>query len=317
MEALRACSRTSSRCPSMRRTSCRCGEGRPALRTHGQFSKLGRAEMVKDSLFALSKRITQLQSIVNREISLVNLHMGQALDGLTDRETGIITTNQQYVMTSFNNLALLLDDVLQQMQNESSCNKPGTGNCEKPGGSGSKPSPSAKQIKGMQQCSPYRAKEKRKASTREREARGPARVQMAAQQAYPTDDPSLEDNSMRTAPTREQPRGHRRDGEIEGHRQRRARSAHAGAPAGHPHPLLAENAERSGERKKSGSRGQRGKHRRSSLRASKNTSVERHRKLSCCEPFRRTSPPTTSSASTIISILWKSRIGSESTAWPK
>lgn len=125
----------------------------PRYVTHGQFQRKLKddAEMVKDSLFALSKRITQLQSIVNREISLVNLHMGQALDGFTDRETGIITTNQQYVMTSFNNLALLLDDVLQQMQNESSCNKPGTGNCEKPGGSGSKPSPSAKQIKGMQQ----------------------------------------------------------------------------------------------------------------------------------------------------------------------
>ena len=104
----------------------------PRYVTHGQFQRKLKddAEMVKDSLFALSKRITQLQSIVNREISLVNLHMGQALDGFTDRETGIITTNQQYVMTSFNNLALLLDDVLQQMQNESSCNKPGTGNCE-------------------------------------------------------------------------------------------------------------------------------------------------------------------------------------------
>ena len=119
---------------------------------HGQEQRKLKddAEMVKDSLFALSKRVTQLQSIVNREINLVNLHMGQALEGFTDRETGLITTNQQYVMTSFNNLALLLDEVLQQMQNTSSCNKPGTGNCEKPGGSGSKPSPSAKQIKGMQ-----------------------------------------------------------------------------------------------------------------------------------------------------------------------
>ena len=125
----------------------------PRYVLHGQEQRKLKddAEMVKDSLFALSKRVTQLQSIVNREINLVNLHMGQALEGFTDRETQLITTNQQYVMTSFNNLALLLDEVLQQMQNESSCNKPGTGNCEKPGGSGSKPSPSAKQIKGMQQ----------------------------------------------------------------------------------------------------------------------------------------------------------------------
>ena len=125
----------------------------PRYVTHGQEQRKLKddAEMVKDSLFALSKRVTQLQAIVNREINLVNLHMGQALEGFTDRETNVITSNQQYVMTSFNNLALLLDEVLQQMQNQSSCNKPGTGNCEKPGGSGSKPSPSAKQIKGMQQ----------------------------------------------------------------------------------------------------------------------------------------------------------------------
>jgi len=125
----------------------------PRYVTHGQEQRKLKddAEMVKDSLFALSKRVSQLQAIVNREINLVNLHMGQALDGFTDRETAVITTNQQYVMTSFNNLALLLDEVLQQMQNQSSCNKPGTGNCEKPGGSGSKPSPSAKQLKGMQQ----------------------------------------------------------------------------------------------------------------------------------------------------------------------
>ena len=125
----------------------------PRYVAHGQQQRKLKddAEMVKDSLFALSKRVSQLQSIVNREINLVNLHMGQALDGFTDRETPVITSNQQYVMTSFNNLALLLEEVLQQMQNKSSCNKPGTGNCEKPGGSGSKPSPSAKQLKGMQQ----------------------------------------------------------------------------------------------------------------------------------------------------------------------
>lgn len=125
----------------------------PRYVRHGQEQRKLKddAEMVKDSLFALSKRVNQLQAIVNREINLVNLHMGQALEGFTDRETALITTNQQYVMTSFNNLALLLDEVLQQMQNKSSCDKPGTGNCEKPGGSGSKPSPSAKQLKGMQE----------------------------------------------------------------------------------------------------------------------------------------------------------------------
>ena len=165
----------------------------PRYVKHGQVQRKLKddAEMVKDSLFALSKRVTQLQSIVNREINLVNLHMGQALDGFTDRETNIITTNQQYVMTSFNNLALLLDEVLQQMQNQSSCNKPGTGNCEKPGGSGSKPSPSAKQLKGMQQSLTKQLEEMKKKMKGSNQGEGKegqrklskGLAQMAAQQA--------------------------------------------------------------------------------------------------------------------------------------
>lgn len=107
------------------------------------------AKMVEDSLFALSKRVIQLQAHVNREIGLVNEHMAKALKGMGDRETPKVTTHQQYVMTSFNNLALLLDEALQQMQKQSSCNKPGTGNCEKPGGMGKKPS--NKQLRKMQE----------------------------------------------------------------------------------------------------------------------------------------------------------------------
>ena len=40
------------------------------------------AVMVEDSLFELSMRIPQLASAVNREIGLVNRHMGKALKGL-------------------------------------------------------------------------------------------------------------------------------------------------------------------------------------------------------------------------------------------
>jgi hypothetical protein len=106
--------------------------------------------MVEDSLFALSKRVPQVSAAINREINLIHDHMGKALAGIPDRKTSEITTSQQYVMTSFNNLALMLDEALKQMQQQSSCNKPGTGNCEKPGASGSKPKPSSGQIKKMQ-----------------------------------------------------------------------------------------------------------------------------------------------------------------------
>lgn len=123
------------------------------------YNKLGQmqrklkddAKMVEDSLFALSMRVTQISAAVNREINQVNENMDKALKGVPDRRTPEITTSQQYVMTSFNNLALMLDEALKQMQQQASCNKPGSGNCEKPGGNGKKPKSSAGDIKKMQE----------------------------------------------------------------------------------------------------------------------------------------------------------------------
>ena len=122
---------------------------------HGQSQRKLKddAVMVEDSLFALSMRIPQLASAVSREIGLVNRHMGKALEGFGDRLTAEIAMNQQYVMTSFNTLALLLDEALQQMQQQQAQKQPGSGNCEKPGGSGNpSPSPKAGDMKKMQQA---------------------------------------------------------------------------------------------------------------------------------------------------------------------
>ena len=59
----------------------------PRYVNHGQAQRKLKddAVMVEDSLFALSMRIPQLASAVNREIGLVNRHMGKALDGFGDR----------------------------------------------------------------------------------------------------------------------------------------------------------------------------------------------------------------------------------------
>ncbi|MFY8137029.1 MAG: DUF4175 family protein [Flavobacteriales bacterium] len=123
------------------------------------YNKLGQiqrklkddARMVEDSLFALSKRVPEISAAVNREINQVNDNMDLALSNIPDRKTPEVTTAQQYVMTSFNNLALMLDEALKQMQQKNSQSKPGQGNCEKPGGNGKKPKPSAGDIKKMQE----------------------------------------------------------------------------------------------------------------------------------------------------------------------
>ena len=92
------------------------------------------AKMIEDSLFALSKRVVQLQSVVNKEINLINANMDKTLEFMSERMKPMAASRQQYVMTSLNNLALLFDEALQQMQQQAQ--KQGEGSCDNPGGNG-------------------------------------------------------------------------------------------------------------------------------------------------------------------------------------
>jgi hypothetical protein len=81
----------------------------------------------EDSLYAISRRIPQIQSTVNTEISSINTHIDQALDNLGDRRTAEANRNQQYAMTAMNNLALMLSEALEQMQKMMNKGKGGKG----------------------------------------------------------------------------------------------------------------------------------------------------------------------------------------------
>lgn len=81
----------------------------------------------EDSLYALSRRIPQIQSTVNEEIAGINNHIDQALENLGDRRTAEATRHQQYAMTSMNNLALMLSEALDQLQNMMNKGKSGKG----------------------------------------------------------------------------------------------------------------------------------------------------------------------------------------------
>lgn len=107
------------------------------------------AKMIEDSLFALSKRVVQLESTINKEIGLINNYMDKTIHFMAERQTAMAASSQQFVMTSVNNLALLFDEALQQMQQQAQ-QKPGEGSCNKPGGNG-KPKPGMAGIKKMQQ----------------------------------------------------------------------------------------------------------------------------------------------------------------------
>ena len=81
----------------------------------------------EDSLYALSRRVPQIQSTVNQEVAGINNHIDQALENLGDRRTAEATRNGQYAMTSMNNLALLLSEALDQLQNSMKKGKSGKG----------------------------------------------------------------------------------------------------------------------------------------------------------------------------------------------
>ena len=76
------------------------------------------AKIIEDSLISLANRVYQIKSFVTREVKEMNEHMDQSLDGLKKRNQAQSISNQQLTMTSINNLALLLGDVLEQMQQQ-------------------------------------------------------------------------------------------------------------------------------------------------------------------------------------------------------
>jgi hypothetical protein len=108
------------------------------------------SKMIEDSLFALSKRVPQLNAVINREISGINQNMDKAISHLAERQTPQANSRQQYAMTSINNLALMLSEITKQMQQQMSQKKAGNKSCSKPGSEG-KPKPSAGNMKKMQE----------------------------------------------------------------------------------------------------------------------------------------------------------------------
>ncbi len=114
------------------------------------------SKLIEDSLLALSKRNPAISAHVNREISAINMNMGKAVSELAERMQANAQMRMQYSMTSINNLALMLNESLEQMQKAAKEGKPGSGSCKKPGKGkpSSKPGdgkPSMQSMKQMQQ----------------------------------------------------------------------------------------------------------------------------------------------------------------------
>jgi hypothetical protein len=106
---------------------------------------------VEDSLYQLAKREMMIKPFILREISSINKNISDAVKNLNDRNISTAAVKQQFVMTSVNNLALMLSDVMKQMESNMNMesSKSGSGSCNKPGGKGKKMS--MKSMRGMQE----------------------------------------------------------------------------------------------------------------------------------------------------------------------
>jgi hypothetical protein len=105
---------------------------------------------IEDSLMALAKRQPMIDNFVTKEMGRVNVQMGMALDNMKVRNSRGAAVHEQFVMTGLNNLADMLMESLQNMQQQmqSDQKKDGDKSCNNPNKSGKgksgKPKPGGK-----------------------------------------------------------------------------------------------------------------------------------------------------------------------------
>ena len=111
------------------------------------YRKLGRRQqriidetkIIKDSLLALAKRQPKIASFIDKELNAIESNQRMSVENIDDHHKKELSKHQQLVMTSYNNLALLLNEALQSMQNQMQSEMAGSGSCNNPGKGRPKP----------------------------------------------------------------------------------------------------------------------------------------------------------------------------------
>ncbi len=91
--------------------------------------------MIEDSLQALATRQAAIQTFITDKVTEIKQGMSIALEKLEDRKKYEGQEKQQRTMQNINDLALMLSETMQNMQEQQSQTS-GDGNCKKPGGKG-------------------------------------------------------------------------------------------------------------------------------------------------------------------------------------
>ena len=95
------------------------------------------SKIVRDSLYALAKRTPQISSMVNNELVDMEINLTKSGQQLEEALFPQARSSQQFVITATNNLALLLNESLEQLEKQQANAQPGDQQCENPGGIGS------------------------------------------------------------------------------------------------------------------------------------------------------------------------------------
>ena len=107
--------------------------------------------MIDDSLTQLAKRQPMIEVFITKEVTKIREYSASARTQLIERQISQALSNQQFALTSMNNLALMLGESLKKMKEKQSecnskCKKSGNGSCSNPGGKGKGKPKSAREL---------------------------------------------------------------------------------------------------------------------------------------------------------------------------
>jgi hypothetical protein len=149
-----------------------------------QFKLQDDFRLIEDSLQALSKRVFQIESFINEKVSEIKGAMRNSIEDLEERRKLQATDQQQRSMKSVNDLALMLSEVMNQMQQQMSAMMAGQQMCTTPSdGQNDGRAPQDKITEGQQQLNEQMRQAK---EARDKEGRGISSkefAEMAAKQA--------------------------------------------------------------------------------------------------------------------------------------
>ncbi|MBL7826726.1 MAG: DUF4175 domain-containing protein [Saprospiraceae bacterium] len=89
--------------------------------------------LVEDSLQALANRQFEISGVITEKVTEIKGFFAHSLEELEERRTNTANVQQQSTMKSLNDLALLLSDAMQNMQQQMAAGMPGSQSCQKPG----------------------------------------------------------------------------------------------------------------------------------------------------------------------------------------